>query len=89
MKCYTYLSWSVMARSHAVWVVTSERYPWPVGAFTVLGELKLWWANQDADDKIWMHVWRCENPAFSVGGRYRLYPDPNPPKEIGKDVLST
>jgi len=76
-----------MARSHAVWVVTNELYPWPAAAFTVKGELKLWLENQESELRLWMHVWRCENPAYSVGGRYHLNRETPKPTEVDIDEL--
>jgi hypothetical protein len=72
-----------MARSHVIWVVISELYPWPMAAFTVKHELKGWLKAQDPEKLSWMHVWRCENANATGGGRERIPNRPTPkPEEL-------
>jgi hypothetical protein len=77
-----------VARSHAVWVVTSELYPWPSAAFTVKHELKTWLKAQPKELLSWAHVWRCGNPAPSYGGRDLKHVGENPkPVDVSIDGL--
>ncbi len=77
-----------MARSHAIWVVTSELYQWPLAAFTVKGELSEWLRRQSAEDLAWMHVWRMVNPISNCGGRLGALTDTTLPEEQDIDVLA-
>lgn len=75
-----------MARSHAMWVVTSELSAgdWPpVAAFTVKHELTRWLEGQPKPMLAWYHVWRMENPAPSYGGHdVKFLPETPKPVEV-------
>ncbi len=80
-----------MARSSSVWVVTSElsrTIDPPVAAFTVRHELARWLIGQPRPMLARYHVWRCENPAPSYGGRdVKFLPETPIPKEVDIDTL--
>lgn len=76
-----------MARSHAVWVVTSELVSWPLAAFTVKHELTTWLEYQPQPILVWVHVWRCENPVFNSGGRDHFHGETQIPVEVPIDDL--
>jgi hypothetical protein len=79
-----------MPRSHAIWVVVSELYLWPMAAFTVKHELAEYLSQRTETEMECLHVWRCDNPMVNSGGR--VYPRWDAPKPVEiriTDVLST
>lgn len=76
-----------MARSHAVWVVATgnDQGGRPVAAFTVKHELASWLEMQTPESRVWLHVWRCENPAPRYNGHG---PTPIPVEVPITDLLS-
>jgi len=77
-----------MARSHAIWVVLNELEPrWPVAAFTVKHELVKWLENLAPPQTVWLHVWRCENPLFNVGGNAHILAEQKLPEEVDINEL--
>lgn len=79
-----------MARSHAIWVVTSELTyvggP-PVAAFTVKHELASWLASLEPPQRIWLHVWKMPNLLFNVGGNAHLLRDVEQPEEVTDEFM--